>query len=232
MIDFQYSIVRRPRRKTAAISVSPDDTVTVTVPQHVTDEQAREFVQRKYRWIKERIRRNAEARGTCKPRSFCDGEEFLHLGEPCTLRIEAGLADSVVMEKGVLRVFISPYLNGDRRTERTRDLLIAWYKGSAARRLEERLAHYAGIIGVEFNRFRVRNLQSRWGSCSSKKNLNFTWQIVMAPLDVLDYVVVHELCHLVHLNHSPEFWGLVESVLPDYMERRRRLRAMSNRLVF
>ena len=83
-------------------------------------------------------------------------------------------------------------------------------------RIRERLAHYAPRIGVEFGRVAIRDQKSRWGSCSSKHNLNFNWKLIMAPPEVLDYVVIHELCHLIEFNHSRRFWQLVEAQMPEY----------------
>ena len=95
------------------------------------------------------------------------------------------------------------------------------YRDKAAEYIPQRCAYYAGILGVSYGRISIREQKTRWGSCSAKKNLNFNWKLMLAPPDVLDYVVVHELCHLIHLDHSPAFWALVGSVLPDYRARRR-----------
>lgn len=92
----------------------------------------------------------------------------------------------------------------------------AYYQQQAAAVFEERAMHFARLIGVEFNRITIREQKTRWGSCSSNRNLNFNWKVVLAPPEVLDYVVVHELCHLKEMNHSPAFWEEVSRVLPDY----------------
>lgn len=91
-------------------------------------------------------------------------------------------------------------------------------------RISERAAYYAEIIGVTYGKITIREQKSRWGSCSSRGNLNFNWKLVLAPPEVLDYVVVHELCHRLQMNHSPEFWNEVERVLPDYQKRRKWLK--------
>lgn len=83
-------------------------------------------------------------------------------------------------------------------------------------RIRDRLAFYAPRLGVQFGRVTIRDQKTRWGSCSSKHNLNFNWKLIMAPHEALDYVVIHELCHLIEFNHSPRFWKLVESQLPEY----------------
>lgn len=92
---------------------------------------------------------------------------------------------------------------------------------SARARIEERLAHWSARMGLAFGRVAIRDQKSRWGSCSSKGNLNFNWRLVFAPLPVLDYVVIHELAHLREMNHSRRFWTLVESFSPDYKDHRR-----------
>ena len=86
----------------------------------------------------------------------------------------------------------------------------------ALMRIRERLNHYAPLMGVEFGRVAIRDQKSRWGSCSAKHNLNFNWKLIMAPGEVLDYVVIHELCHLIEFNHSRRFWSLVENQMPEY----------------
>lgn len=87
-----------------------------------------------------------------------------------------------------------------------------------------RVAYFAEKMAVTYGRITIRNQKTRWGSCSSKGNLNFNCQLMLMPDEVIDYVVVHELCHRVHMNHSGEFWKLVKQVMPDYEERRRLLR--------
>ena len=94
----------------------------------------------------------------------------------------------------------------------------------AVRYIPERAAFYAPLIGVDYGRITIRNQRSRWGSCSSKGNLNFNCLLMLTPPEILDYVVVHELCHRVEMNHSPFFWQEVENILPDYKKRRKWLK--------
>ena len=99
---------------------------------------------------------------------------------------------------------------------RQRAALRSALSARALLRIRQRIEHYAPLLGVQPGRVTVRDQKSRWGSCSSKHNLNFNWKLIMAPPQALDYVVVHELCHLKIFNHSPRFWALVGSCMPDY----------------
>ncbi len=91
--------------------------------------------------------------------------------------------------------------------------------------------HFAKLIGVKYNRIAVKAQKTRWGSCSSKGNLNFNLLLALCPDEIIDYVVVHELCHLIELNHSQKFWNRVEQILPDYSARRKWLKANSSALI-
>ncbi len=91
---------------------------------------------------------------------------------------------------------------------------------AAREKITERAAYYAPVLGVTYGKITIRDQKTRWGSCSEKGNLNFTWKLILAPPEVLDYVVVHELCHRLEMNHSRRFWEHVARVLPDYETRR------------
>lgn len=104
-------------------------------------------------------------------------------------------------------------------------------KMRAAWRFKQRVVYYAEQMGVSYGRITVRDQQTRWGSCSTQGNLNFNWRLILAPQEVLDYVVVHELAHRVEMNHSERFWSVVESVLPDYRQRRQWLRKHGDMLM-
>ena len=108
--------------------------------------------------------------------------------------------------------------------------LEAPYRQAAKEYIPKRVAFFAGELGVTYGTITIRDQKTRWGSCSSKGNLSFNWCLILAPPKVLDYVVVHELCHRREMNHSPRFWALVESIMPDYPARRQWLKNYGNTL--
>lgn len=112
-----------------------------------------------------------------------------------------------------------------------RDSLERWYMKQAHVIFPVRVMHYQQMTGGAVKAIHIKDQKTRWGSCSSLHNLNFNWRLLMAPPEVLDYVVVHELCHLTHMNHSREFWNMVEHVMPEYKERRKWLREQGGLLV-
>ena len=109
-------------------------------------------------------------------------------------------------------------------TPEQRSALEKRYREAAKEHFPKRAAYYAYLLGVSYDRIRIAGQKTRWGSCSSNKTLSFNWKLMLAPPKVLDYVVVHEICHLREMNHSPRFWALVESLMPDYKQQRKWLK--------
>ena len=111
-----------------------------------------------------------------------------------------------------------------------KESLVAWYEKHAEVKLKEKSKRYAEMMGVEFNSVGLKNYKSRWGSCSVEGDITFNWKIIMAPNRIVDYVVVHELCHLIHHDHSPKFWREVERIMPNYAECKEWLKLNGKRL--
>lgn len=111
-----------------------------------------------------------------------------------------------------------------------KEALIEWYLVHAETKIKERVSRFAQLIGQEPVLVRVKNQERRWGSCSRSGIIRFNWKIVMAPISVMDYVIVHELCHLMYPHHSAKFWQKVRTILPDYVQRRIRLKEISSQI--
>ena len=140
-----------------------------------------------------------------------DGRQIWYEGWQYTLRLSAGKR-AVSFADGVAEVHV-PDLDDE---ESVRAELRAWLSARALERIRARLDHYIPLVGRQPGRVTIREQKTRWGSCSSRNNLNFNWKLIMAPPPALDYVVIHELCHLHEFNHSPRFWQLVAAQMPEY----------------
>ena len=204
----------RSKRKTLSLIVETDGTLTVRAPLRMKEVDIRRFIQAKEKWIKRKqagVRKDAPVQ-----HQYVDGEAFLYLGKEIPLRIVPDQKPALVMDK-------SFKLTKSAQTQ-AEAVFTTWYKKQARMVLSERVEYFARGYGYKVGKIRISSARTRWGSCSSKETLSFTWRLVMAPLDVIDYVVVHELCHLKVMNHSKDFWAQVEAVLPDYKARRKWLK--------
>ncbi|MGE5629987.1 MAG: M48 family metallopeptidase [Caulobacteraceae bacterium] len=127
-----------------------------------------------------------------------------------------GKGTKVLLKTNYFEVYVNRACCGIEREKAVRSAFSDWFSRKAAGLIYERVEFYKAIIGVKYNRIGIKSQKTRWGSCSSKGNLNFNWRLAMAPEWIMDYVIIHELCHLIHMNHSKEFWGTVASYMPDY----------------
>lgn len=210
-----------------AIHIDPQKEVVVRAPRLARENTIREFLSKKATWI---LRKLGEARQRAAevPRhNFLEGDVFLYRGESYSLKVEAGAARngvSVVGSDVVVR------LKAGTPPEDVPGILRKWYIARAREILNDRVLFYSQELDVTPDRVAVRGQSRRWGSCSSKGNINLNWKLIMAPPYILDYVVAHEVCHLMHPNHSPAFWRTLGSVMQDYAARRDWLKQNGHRL--
>jgi predicted metal-dependent hydrolase len=211
------------------IMVEAPDKVTAIVPLRTSPAVILEKVQAKAAWIIKKLEYLKNTQQSCIPRKFVDGESFLYLGEDYQLQVEQ---DDILGRLEVKlysdRLGMCIPIKGEETIEKA---LEAWYHRKAKEKILERVGYFQDRLTKQPNRIVIKDQKKRWGSCSSKGNLNFNWRIVMAPLVIIDYIVVHEMCHLVHLNHSKEFWNLVGEILPDYKEMKKWLKINGFRLM-
>ncbi len=206
----------RSKRKTIALVIQPNGELLVRAPQRATKKQINEMVDEHVDWI---VKKQAKARAAQKanaPRQFIEGEKFPFLGAFYSLQLVKN--DQPRLD-----------LNGDFQLAQSElgqaeQIFEQWYQGQARQVFMDRVEFYAGEYGFDYTKLRLSSARTRWGSCSSKGTLSLTWRLVMAPLKIVDYVVVHELSHLREHNHSSKFWAQVGAILPDYKTRRKWLK--------
>lgn len=224
----EYTLRRSTRRrKTVEIMVDPVDGVLVAAPASATDPYIDNIVRRRAPWILRRLGGGAYGAGPVANLEFVTGETILYLGRQYRLRITSDNDLTFPLARltgGWLEVSVP---KGRRSTDGRQTIvraLVHWYKQHAERKLKERVAHYGPRLGVEPTAVLVRSQERRWGSCAPDGALRFNWRIIMAPISIVDYVVVHELCHLRYAHHGREFWQRVANVVPDYQVRRQSLK--------
>ncbi len=225
--DFPVEIIRSDRKRSVSILLE-NESVNVRVPKSLSDRRIRELIAKRSSWIKKKIK-EAQGRPVAKPKEYVSGETFTYLGKNYRLKIISGNEASVKLSKGYLCVTT---LVKDKNREATiKSKLINWYREHAEARLAEKTDRLAGIVGVCPKTIKVRDYKARWGSCSSTGEISYNWKIILAPHRIVDYVVVHELCHLLEHNHSSRYWVHVKRYVRDWKECRDWLKTNSNSLI-
>ncbi len=220
--NIYYSIVRS-NRKTIGISISPGYGVKVSAPRMVSDKQIAEVLRSKSSWILEKLSYLENIKSEIPKRKFSDGEMFSVLGKeyPLKIVINPQMASSVSISNNCLVVSLPQNIyedNSENRTELIRNLIVNWYKQLTMEVISERVNFFSKKMEVIPSNLIIKDLKSIWGSCTGKNTININWKIIMAPMDIVNYLVVHELTHIKIKNHSKHFWGLAESILPNYRE--------------
>ncbi|SLN76009.1 hypothetical protein ROG8370_03838 [Roseovarius gaetbuli] len=197
----ELSLRRSPRARRISLRVSGlDGRVTLTLPRGVPEAEALDFARTKADWLRAQM---AQRPVTVV---VTHGLEVPLEGQ--VMRIAQGTGQRVVQGSATLHVPGGPDTAGAR--------LEGWLKARARDRLAAASDHYAGLLGLGYSRITLRDTRSRWGSCSSSGALSYSWRLIMAPPEVLDYVAAHEVAHLAEMNHSPAFWAVVARLMPGY----------------
>ncbi|RUM29735.1 MAG: M48 family peptidase [Aquifex sp.] len=208
MEDIRIEKIIRSKRKTIALQVTDNATLIIRAPYDIDEETLLKVMLKHEKWIRKKIEEIKSRDPKVRKKEFVNGEGFLYLGKSYKLKI--------VDEQDVPLRFDNGFYLLREYLPVARNIFINWYKERAYEKIKERVEFYAQKRGLKYNCINITNAEKRWGSCSDKGNLNFSWRLIMAPLPVIDYVVVHELVHLVEKNHSKEFWNKVKLLMPDY----------------
>lgn len=219
--DFTYEVLRS-RRKTADIVIERDGAIVVRAPHTATDKQIADIVKAKHYWIYKALAEWRELNATKVLREFKSGEGFLYLGRAYRLSLTSEQDAPLQLKNGLFS--LRRDLADDSDDTTAKEAFKAYYTAKGKTRIKDRVAYYAPKIGVTPKSVDVRDLGNRWASCSPSGKLAFHWKCMMAPLTIIDYIVVHELCHFHHRDHTDAFWNEVDKVLPDYHERKEWLR--------
>lgn len=207
MIEIEKII--KSKRKTIALEITDNAKLIVKAPFGVNNETINKVILKHKKWI-EKKKKDLEARDPkfVLPKEFVSGEGFLYLGKYYKLKILPNQEIPLKFENGF-------YLSKNSLSY-AKEVFLDWYKRMAYEKISGRVKFYAQKRTIAYNKVNITNASKRWGSASGKGNLSFPWRLIMAPLQVIDYVVVHELVHLLEKNHTKSFWDKVKVLMPDY----------------
>jgi predicted metal-dependent hydrolase len=207
-MDLTYTIKRSSKRKNLTITVERDRSVVVLAPDSLSEEKIREIVESKHQWIYEKSRHSQKYGKLPHPpgKELVNGESALYLGRLYQIEI---IQDNLKEIRFDQRFLIPAAFSGERK-----QVMRDWYIGRAKEKILPRVKRFANDLGVEFASAKIVDNRFRWGSCSTKDNVSFNWRLIKAPIYVVDYVIVHELAHLLEANHTPRFWNIVRTQSP------------------
>lgn len=216
--------ILQSNRRSFAIEISQNG-VVVRAPNFMGEQQIKRILKEKTVWIIQKyteLKNQAEILEQTRIK-YGEGEKIPFLGKDyrvCITENKNNRKCQIKAREENLYIQIPAM-----EKQAVEELIHNWYLEQAKAVIARRVSYYAGKMQVDYGRITIRSQKTRWGSCSAKGNLNFNWRLICFPLEILDYVVVHELAHRKQMNHSSAFWKEVEAILPDYKERRRILKS-------
>lgn len=206
-MQIEYSI-QYSNRKTLSIIVERDRRVVVRAPLNTSKELIeKEISKRKYSLF-QKINHPQKYENPKPRKEFVSGESILFLGTHYKLEVVQDEIEGILFDNKF-------YIKNANRTK-AEQLFRIWYFNQAVDRIIPRVKYYAKNMGVSCKSIKIVDLKYRWGSCSPKDNINFNWRLIKAPIFVIDYIIVHELTHLIQPNHTPEFWNILSIQIPSY----------------
>jgi predicted metal-dependent hydrolase len=207
-MELTYIIQKSAKRRKLTITVERDRSVVVHAPESTSDEKIEQVVASKRQWIYEKIGHPQKYQDLPHPpgKELVSGESALYLGRQYRIEVvKTGLAEIQFAQR-----FLIPAAQTSKRAEALRE----WYIGKAKEKVVPRVEQHARQLGVDVAGVKIVDSRYRWGSCTLNNNVNFNWRLIKAPMFVVDYVIVHELAHLIEANHTPRFWNIVRAQAP------------------
>lgn len=186
--------------------------MTVIAPKYIPKNYIEKFVLSKSDWIEKNIKKISASIRIAK-KEFKNGECFLYLGKDVPLFLSDAKFDDVRFDGK--KLLLSKY-----NKENTKEVFYNFYISKAEEIIINRVRFYIEKYNFKVNKIRISKANTRWGSCSIKKNININWKLIMADINIIDYVIIHELSHTIEHNHSKNFWKIVEKIIPDYKQKR------------
>ncbi|MGC8502392.1 M48 family metallopeptidase [Desulfurella sp.] len=200
------------KRKTISLIITKDANLLVRAPFGTNKSTIIKIIQDKKAWIERKID-EIKKHPLCAKKDYIDGEKFYYLGKIYELKISNANKNSVFLSDGKIFILL-------KKQSSTKTVLINWYKEQALNFIKTRLNYYSNLLNCTFKSVNITSAKKRLGSCDFNGNLRFSFYNILLDQAYIDYVVIHELCHLFYLNHSKNFWQKVESIMPDFKQKR------------
>jgi len=207
-VQVDIKIIRSDRR-TFSIEIGKDADLIVRAPRTASKAEINKIIDKKSLWIEKHLSRMVNRKHLHTKKRYVEGEKFYYFGKtyPLTFSFEISSAIMFDGEKFII--------NEDYK-DQSALIFEAWYKTNARDYIRKRTYEIASKLNLQYEQVKITSARKRWGSCSTKKILNFTWRLLQADKKVIDYIIVHELAHTVEMNHSSDFWLIVEKIMPNY----------------
>jgi len=225
-MEISYSIDRTDR-KTVGIVVEPDGKVIIKAPIDLEQQVILDTIYNKRKWIAEKLKLAEEIKKPIPTKhELVSGEKILLKNRLIRLKIHTYpyKRSKLTYAFKTLHIYVNENLSQKEREEEIKRVLINWYKEKALNIISNRIEKYLELIDFKPQEIKVRVQKIRWGSCTKDRKLIFNWRIVMAPISAIDYVLIHELCHMIEPTHTAKFWELLKSFFPNYKKWKEWLR--------
>ena len=227
-VDLEVQVERTNRKRTISLQVK-NNKLIIKTPRRVSKKILYDLIKRKQNWIKQKAILNFEEQNL-KNREFIDNEKFYYRGNEYRLSLILGRKEAVKIEEGLLQVWYVADKSIVRST--IKRLLEDWYLKESTKVLKARTEELAQQMKVQPCGITVKNYNSKWGSCTANNKISYNWRIIMAPDCIVDYLIIHELSHIIEPNHSKNFWYQVGTYCKDFKKKRKWLRENGHKLVF
>ena len=216
-----------------AVRVEPEEGVVLVAPRDTEIPRLDQVVAQKASWIFRKLRHVSEMETAIDARRFLSGESYSLLGRGYRLKVIKSVDSAhATIEEGHILVSVPKDMHEQERSKLVREELESWYGEQAKAFLQKRVSYWAKKTGLSPTSIMIRAQKKRWASCDGENNLRLNWRIIQAPQSLIDYVIVHELCHLTHKDHTQAFWSLLGTHMPDYETRKEELRVLGPRLIW
>ena len=211
-MEYEIEKVIKSNRKTFCIEIDDYGKIILRIPKNSSDLEIEKFLNKHKNWIYKKLKVIEKREIELYPKKFIEGEMFLFLGNFYKLKIVKNQKGKIMLNNNEMNI-------SDKYKTDIRKVIIEFYKKKAFEIISDRVNFYSKKYGYDYNKIKLTSANKRFGSCTNKGNLNFTFRLIMVPIEVIDYVVVHELVHLVDKTHKKSFYEKVEKILPDYKKR-------------